>query len=304
MALRVSISVAITPASPRPDSGVLARYAERIDALGFHAIYFTDHYLYIGPALHSVSAAAIAIHATSRIRIGFAAYVLPLRHPIQAAHEAAMLDRMSGGRLEFGVAAGSYAPEFEAFGIPFNSRGKRFSEALSALKSLWTAESACHAGKCWNFENVNLQPRCIQQPHPRLWVGSWAGPPNAARRIAEHADGWQASGLHTTIRDFTEGWDAITRACDEIDRDPSTISRAYVNVITHLASSQKRAQDEAGLHLRQANDLAVIGTPDDAIRHLQRLEAAGAEEVSLLLPTWSLDQLELIARKVLPQVSS
>ena len=299
--MKVGISIAYSRAE-EPTAKALFKYAEAIEEAGFHSIYFTDHYLHYVPSLHSVSAAAIAIQATDRVKVGFSAYVLPLRHPIMAAHEAASLDQISGGRLEFGVAAGSHEPEFQAFGIPFFERGQRLEEGIQALKALWRNDGQRFEGKYWRFEGVKLMPGPVQEPHPRLWIGSWAGPPRAARRIAAHADGWQASGLHTTVEAFQVGNQAIDEACVATGRDPKTVARAYVNAVTHIAATKNQAWTEAGEALRQKEELRVIGTVDDAIAHLRRLQRAGVEEVTLLLPGWSHEQLRVISKEVLPEL--
>src|SRR5690606_13072316 len=151
--LRMSISVA-GGRGGATTARDLAAYASRAEELGFHAIYFTDHFVYTGPTMHSGSAFAAMAGATERIRLGFAAYVLPLRHPIAAARELATLDALCGGRLVAGLATGSHEPEFEAFGIPFAERGRRLDEGIEALRALWTEPQATYRGRFWQFEDV------------------------------------------------------------------------------------------------------------------------------------------------------
>ncbi|MPZ98007.1 MAG: TIGR03619 family F420-dependent LLM class oxidoreductase [Dehalococcoidia bacterium] len=303
VALRISICVAGGRSGPLT-ARELAAYAARAEHLGFHAIYFTDHFVHTGPTMHSGSAFAAIAAATQRIRLGFAAYVLPLRHPIAAARELATLDALCGGRLIAGLAAGSHAPEFEAFGIPFSERGARLDEGIGALRALWTAPAATHRGRFWHFEDIALDHKPVQQPHPPVWIGSWTGSPRAARRVAQHAAGWQASGLHTSVEEVRTGWGFIERACGETGRDPSTVGRAYVNAVTWLATGREEAWSEVAPRLREREDLRVIGTPDDAVAKLRRLEDAGIQEVGLLIQDRSLDQLDLIAREVMPAFAS
>ena len=299
--LRFSLSITNTFGGAEPVSAqALARYGARAEELGFHAIYFTDHLLYTGPTLHAGAAFAVLAHATTNVRLGFAAYVLPLRHPILAAKELATLDGLCEGRLIASVAVGSHAPEFAAFGVPFAERGARLDEGLAALLALWTEPRASFAGRFWRFEDVEISPRPVQQPHPPLWIGAWTGNARAARRVARYAAGWQASGLHTTVAEVREGWAAIERACREAGRDPAMVGRAYVNAVTWMEADRERAWSAVPSRLREREDLRLIGTPDDARRKLAALAEAGIEEVAVLLPAWDEAQLALVARELMP----
>src|SRR5690606_38509120 len=144
----------------------------------------------------------------------------------------------------------------------------------------------------------------VQQPHPPIWIGSWTGSPRAARRVAEHAAGWQASGLHTSVEEVRTGWRFIEQACAEVGRDPAAVGRAYVNAVTWLAADREAAWGAVTPRLREREDLRVIGTPDDAVARLRALEDAGVEEVALLIQERSLEQLDLIAREVMPAFAS
>lgn len=298
---RFSITVTSARGDEPLDARTLAAYAARAEELGFYALYLTDHLLYGGPTMHSVSSLAVMANATEHVRLGFAAYVLPLRHPIAAAKELAMLDGLCEGRLIAGVAAGSHAPEFAALGVPFEERGRRLSEGIEAVLALWTEPQASFQGEFWSFTDVALRPKPVQEPHPPLWIGSWTGAPQAARRVARFAAGWQASGLHTSVDEVRSGWKFIERACAEIGRDPATVGRSYVNMVTWLASDRERAWSDVGPALREREDLRLVGTPDDAVSKLRALEDAGIEEVALLVRGASTEQLELISREVMPE---
>ena len=299
--VRFSLSISTARGGDGPVSArSLTRYGALAEELGFHALYVTDHFLYSGPAMHSVSALAVLAGATTRVRLGFAAYVLPLRHPLQAAKELAMLDGLSEGRLIAAFAPGSYAPEFAAMGIPFAERGARLDEGLAAVCALWTERPASYEGRFYRFSGVTPEPGVVQRPHPPLWIGAWTGNERAARRVARFAAGWQASGLHTTVEEVRTGWAAIRRACALVDRDPATVGRAYVNAVTWLDADRERAWGTVTPGLREHEELRLIGTPDDAARKIEALAEAGIEEVAMLLPSWDEGQLRLIARELMP----
>lgn len=296
--MRVSLTLVRDAEVGWPDAATLARTGARAEELGFHAIYFGDHFA-LRPFLNATTSLAVLAAATSTIRLGFAAYVLPFRHPIVAAHELAMLDQLSGGRLVAGLAAGSTEPEFAALGLPFRERGRMFDEGLEAVTQLWSGDPLTFEGEYYRFAAASVNPVPKQEPRPPIWIGSWTGSQRAAMRIARWADGWQASGLHTSLGQLPGGWAAIEQACATIGRDPATIDRAYVNMPTSLAATRAAAWSRMEAAPPDHEDLRLIGTPDDAIERLQRLAATGTNEVSLLLRSWSEDQLELIASEVM-----
>ena len=301
--MRFSLTLVHDPVVGWPQARQLAHVGSRAEELGFHAIYVGDHFVN-RPFLNATTALAALCGATQQIRLGFAAYVLPFRHPIVAAHELAMLDHVSGGRLIAGLAAGSTLEEFDALQLPFERRGRMLDEGLEALVALWTQERATHEGTTYRFKDVAIDPKPLQQPHPPIWIASWTGSPRAARRIARWAEGWQSSGLHTSFEEIPGAWQSIEAACREIGRDPSTIDRAYVNMVTYLAGDREQAWGAVRPQLREREDLRLIGTPDDAISRLQKLARTGTREVSLLLQSWADEQLELIAREVMPALGT
>ena len=242
----------------------------------------------------------MAAAATQSIRLGFCAYVAPLRHPIAVAKELAFLDGLCEGRLD-GVAAGSFDGVFQALGLDFGTRGERLDETLTVTKRLWTEDRVSHAGKFYAFEDVTLTPRPVQQPLP-IWVGSWAAVPRAAQRIARHAVGWQPSGLHTSAAQIREGWAAIERACEQIGRDPGTVRRAYVNVVARIGSTREQALANVALPLRTHEDLPIAGPAEEVVAGFHQLAEAGIEDIVVILEITAFDQLELIAAEVLPNV--
>ena len=173
---KMKFSISLTSGTDRPiSSNEILAFAKRAELLGYHGIYVTDHFFHDYPNFHSVSASAVLCAATENIRIGFSAYQVPLRHPIIVAKEFAMLDALSKGRLVSAFAAGSYAKEFEALGVPFNKRGKMLDEAICAIKKLWKEDNASFRGEFWSFENVTLVPKPVQKPGMPIWIASWSG---------------------------------------------------------------------------------------------------------------------------------
>ncbi|HMH50799.1 MAG TPA: TIGR03619 family F420-dependent LLM class oxidoreductase, partial [Candidatus Acidoferrum sp.] len=126
--------------------------------------------------------------ATRTMEIGTTVIVLPYRHPLEVARMAANVDRLSGGRLLFGVGAGWARQEFEALGVSHERRGAITNEYLAAIKTLWTNDLASFKGRFVAFDNVDTRPRPARIPHPPIWVGGASDP--ALRRAVRYGDAW------------------------------------------------------------------------------------------------------------------
>src|SRR5262245_28228404 len=127
-----------------PDIDGLLAYAARAEALGFESLWAWDHVI-LGvepsfPILDAVGTLTAIAARTQRIKLGTGILVLPLRNPTIAAKALSTLDVVSKGRLILGVAAGWYAREFDAVGVPFKQRGRLFERNLDILVRLWSQD--------------------------------------------------------------------------------------------------------------------------------------------------------------------
>jgi probable F420-dependent oxidoreductase len=161
--------------------------ARRAEALGYDVLLMPDHLgeqLAIGPAL------AVAAEATTTLRIGTLVLQNDLRHPALVAKEAATLDLLSEGRFELGLGAGgSWMPDYEATGIPFDPPGARVArleESLVVLKGLLSGNPLSFAGRHFTFTEFEGFPRPVQRPHPPILVGG--GGPRTLALAARQAD--------------------------------------------------------------------------------------------------------------------
>jgi alkanesulfonate monooxygenase SsuD/methylene tetrahydromethanopterin reductase-like flavin-dependent oxidoreductase (luciferase family) len=118
-----------------------------------------------------IMATAIAAR-TTRLRVGIAVNVLPLCHPIRLAEEAATLDQISKGRLDFGVGRSGFPRAYEGYGIPYAESRERFQECLEIIVKAWTQERFTYEGKYHHFENLSVIPKPFQQPHPPIRVAA------------------------------------------------------------------------------------------------------------------------------------
>ena len=157
---------------------------ELAEELGWECFMFNEHHFlgYGGLVANPAVLLAAAAARTSRIRLGPCIAILPLRQPLQSAEEYAMVDAVSGGRLEFGIGSGNTALDYRVFGIAGEEGRERMEEALAVILKAWSKERFSHQGKFWRFEEITLYPRPAQQPHPPIWVAGtsaetleWAG---------------------------------------------------------------------------------------------------------------------------------
>ncbi|WP_214322365.1 LLM class flavin-dependent oxidoreductase [Nonomuraea sediminis] len=147
---------------------------ELAEELGFDGVRLAEHHFRdygVVPNLFTLLAHAAA--RTSRIRLGTGIVVLPLHNPVHVAEEAAMVDLLSGGRLDLGIGRGYQSFEFEGFGIDLAEARDRFNEALEVILGLWTQDVFQHEGKFYKTgAEVSLVPRPLQDPHPPLHVAA------------------------------------------------------------------------------------------------------------------------------------
>ena len=149
------------------------RQMQLAEELGFDSVWLAEHhqssYCIIPDALTYASHVAAI---TSRIRIGLAVSVLPLRNPLDFVERATLIDILSGGRLDVGVGRGNSQVELQTYGVSFGERRDRFEEALDFVIRAWTDQHFDFEGQFWKFRDVALFPRPLQSPHPPLYVAS------------------------------------------------------------------------------------------------------------------------------------
>ena len=154
------------------------------EELGWECFMFNEHHFlgYGGPIANPAVLLAAAAARTSKIHLGPCIAILPLRHPLHSAEDYAMVDAISGGRLEFGIGSGNTEMDYKVFGVTRENDRQRLHEALEIVLKAWGQDHASHRGEFWRFDELTLYPRPMQQPHPPIWVAGtsaeglgWAG---------------------------------------------------------------------------------------------------------------------------------
>jgi alkanesulfonate monooxygenase SsuD/methylene tetrahydromethanopterin reductase-like flavin-dependent oxidoreductase (luciferase family) len=165
------------PFGPGVEAAVVANALEQArlaDELGFHSVWAVEHHFleeYSHCSAPEVLLSAVAA-TTSRVRIGHGAVVCvpEINHPIRVAERAAMLDIVSGGRLEVGTARSSTWTELGGFAVDPDDTKKTWDEFVRVLPRMWADGPTSWDGRCFSMPERNVLPKPVQRPHPPLWV--------------------------------------------------------------------------------------------------------------------------------------
>ncbi|MFQ5915326.1 MAG: LLM class flavin-dependent oxidoreductase [Nitrospinota bacterium] len=305
----------------------LRSFAERAEELGFDSVWMIDRPLR-GEGLYRVSwlepltCLAHVAACTGRVKIGTCVLVLPLRHPVLLAKELATLDSLTEGRFILGAGLGWHDKDYEAIGAHIRERGKRTDEILSALRLLLTRPGVSFEGRHYRFENVTIEPR--PKRVPPIWIAGGSRmpdpkspdkdyiPPRVLERIAE-SDGVliRSAGNHEfakrdlriireyvhsagcRVEDFTFGYLQFVHVVEAPHRQAAL---ALQRPAFECLMGSHRSFD----HLQQCY---LMGTIDDIIGRIEELSRAGLNYLILSPVTDDLEQLELIAEKIIPCLS-
>jgi probable F420-dependent oxidoreductase len=266
----------------------VAELACEAEARGFHSLYVPEHthipvsrrtppptgdaelaeeYKRSPDPLIVLAAAAAR---TERIRLG-TGIALPAQHdPISLAKQVATLDRLSGGRLVYGIGYGWNVEEMEDHGIDPKRRRARVREVMLAMQALWSQEVAGFAGEFVRFEPSWQWPKPLQQPRPPVLIGAAPGPTLFAH-VAEFGDGWipiGGAGIRAALPE-------LRRAFEARGRDPSRLQVVPMGVVPDegkLAYYREQGVTECVLRLPSAPRERVLPVLDGYARHLGRYD--------------------------------
>lgn len=163
-----------------PLATVYARALERIeimDRAGYDAVWLAEHHFTtfsVCPSIHMMGTLAAA--RTRRLRIGTAVSLAAFYHPLRLAEEVALLDVLSAGRVNWGAGRGFDRTEFTAFGVSAEESASRFRETVEIVLKAWTSERLTFEGRHFRFDDVEVLPKPLQQPHPPVWVAASSEP--------------------------------------------------------------------------------------------------------------------------------
>ena len=175
--MKLAIWSTTTPRENSTHAEMFRRQLEEVELaerIGIDQIWFFEHHLIpTAPVPSPNLLIAAAARTTSRIRFASMVNILPFRHPLLVAEEAAMLDNLTNGRLDMGLGRGLRPPEFAAFGVDQQQSREMFLESFDIIRRVWADEIFEHQGKYWTTrKNGPLSPPLVQRPHPPFLVSA------------------------------------------------------------------------------------------------------------------------------------
>lgn len=297
------------------------------DDLGYECAWVAEHHfssygMISNPAVLLAAAAA----RTRRIRLGPAVVVLPLRSPVNAAEDYALVDHISGGRLNLAVGSGYLAHEFEPLGIPIEEKVDRFNEALDLFKAFWTQPSTTFSGKYYSLSGAGNAVPPLQKPTPPMWIAVlrkeaayWVGRKGYNMMGIAYVTVNQPGELREMIDSFKKGY-AESGASPE---HPEICIGLKVHVAETREQAIAEARESVERYLRtrkyakggtfdslMANRLLAVGDPDDVAGVIEEYRAAGATQIMCLQNFGGLPHelvmrsIRLMAEHVMPRFRS
>jgi probable F420-dependent oxidoreductase len=291
------------------DPAAFGAHLRRAEELGFESAWTQEQLLGRMPTLGPVETMTFAAACTEKLRIGCAVFVTPLLSPVHLAKSLSSLDQLSQGRLEIGVGTGGPRRMFSAFGVEPAGLVTRFTEGLRLMKALWSEPEVTFPGRFWQLEGATMEPKPFQKPWPPIWIGG--SHPDAVRRSIRVADGFFGAGSSTTAQ-FAGQVQVLREALTEAGRDPASFpvaKRVYIAVDDDAERARQRIGESlhqlyAHFGLRDIAAVAVAGTPDDCVRGLREVVAAGAERIMFNPMFDDGEQMERLAAEVMPHLTA
>jgi alkanesulfonate monooxygenase SsuD/methylene tetrahydromethanopterin reductase-like flavin-dependent oxidoreductase (luciferase family) len=276
---------------------------------GFAAVSANDHFIFQTPWLDGPTALASMIPRSGEMTLATTVSLAVLRGPVPLAKTLAAIDLLSDGRLVAALGPGSSKLDYDALGVSFEERWRRFDEALAVLRALLDREPLPEDARFYP-----VPPDVSLAPDPRhrvpLWIGSWGSKPGLAR-VARAGDGWLASAYNTTPERFSAARALLASELDDRGRDSDAFPNALATMWTWVSKDQAEsdrvlAEVLAPLLNRDPDELrgqVCVGSAEHCAELLSRYAEAGCGRVYL----WPLGderrQLELVAGEVAPKVA-
>jgi alkanesulfonate monooxygenase SsuD/methylene tetrahydromethanopterin reductase-like flavin-dependent oxidoreductase (luciferase family) len=286
------------------------------EKLGFDSVWMGEEHFYSFGICPSPQLFLTALaRETTRMRLGTAISLLPFENPLRKAEDFAMLDILSGGRLNLGVGRGVIPKHFEGFRVSPQESQARYEEALEIIRRAWTNERFSYEGKFWQVPELSLSPKPLQKPHPPIYRGTLSREAFEAAGIAgdnSFVVPWLTAS-HPEVRSRVERYRALLKAHGHpadnsrsvfifflfIDPDYRSAltegkeaTRRYVDLFLSFAPPELLVQLRSGDPLRQFLDQAnslpdnleergIVGTPQDCRRRLAELrDEFGIEHIA------------------------
>jgi probable F420-dependent oxidoreductase len=276
---------------------------EEAERLGFDSAWVNEHHFHAYGGMipdPPVLLGAIASR-TSRIRIGTSVALLPLHNPLEAAEAYAMVDQLSGGRLELGIGRGFMRYDYDALGVSWDESYPLLKETLAVMREAWAHQPFSHHGQYFHYDDVSVWPVPLQRPHPPLW-GAATHTPATFRWIGSEGMGLLTVVYLQSLEDLAAMIAHYHAGAAEAGRDPAALPVAthYQVYCAEDAAEARRVGQQAIRSYVALNNAArvqgavrfdmnpeeitieplieaarvCIGTPDECAAILARADAA------------------------------
>ena len=315
---------------PLPE--VYERALQRIDVMdktGYDAVWLAEHHFNtfsVCPSVHVMGAYVAA--RTQKLRIGTAVTLAAMYQPLRIAEEIALIDVLSGGRVNWGAGRGFDATEFRAFGVPGEESAARFREAVDIVLSAWRNERLSYQGQYFQFDDIEVLPKPLQQPHPPVWMAATSEPsiewaasqghtimmdphsPNReiARKLAFYRrkleeSGHRFEGREIPIARLLAVAETESEAQEVARRGAGWIVGAYIGKAGNVFDPKGLAGDQSPQNPvdRYLDGVVIYGTPESLVDQLQRLEQEMPLGYLMCAPL-SHRSFELFTERVLPKL--
>jgi alkanesulfonate monooxygenase SsuD/methylene tetrahydromethanopterin reductase-like flavin-dependent oxidoreductase (luciferase family) len=262
MGRNLEIAVTAWSAGSGWRADALCRQAEAAEAMGFHSFWLPENHFGDNRSIPSPLTLLAAVAArTERIKLGTTSYLLPIRHPLLAAEEVAVLDQLSNGRVILGVGRGVQDAVFKAFDVPASDKRKLFQANLEIMRRAWRGEAIVEAE---DGVPICLAPLPVQRPYPPIWVAAFG--PLALKQVAGLGLPYLASPIES-LATLEENYQNYHRLVNEAQREP--VSTIPVMRTLFITDDEGRAAQ-----VRSALELSV----PPAMRH----KAAGVDDWAIV----------------------
>ncbi len=302
------------------------------EPLGYHSIWFAEHHFNdYGLCPAPPILAGFVAARTATIRLGMGVSLLPLHHPVDLAEQLAVLDVVSGGRLDVGIGRGGTLQDYQTFRAERAESRDRVEEGVALMQRCWRAEPFDFTGRFHSAERLHVRPRPVQRPHPPLFVATNSedsvvsaaklGLPtltsffvpidDLCRRQALYRDVARAAGHTSAAIDDLQTLSWVMRVVhvaptrDEARRAAEAPFMGYQRRMSMLRSDSTGGSiassfDRSLLRLRPFRDYLdsgwlMVGSPDDIADDLRRfVETTGYQRILLIMALPGLDTIDAL----------
>jgi alkanesulfonate monooxygenase len=295
-----------------PDIGQLVDYGIKMEQLGFDSLWVWDHVL-LGvqpnfPIIESLTLLTAIGARTSKIKLGTGILVLPMRNPVILAKQLGSMDLLTNGRLLLGMASGWYKREFDAVGIPFEQRGKLMDENLDIITRFWTEDMVKGEWSRHKIPAGVMYPKPVQKPRPPILIGGYVD--RVLKRAAVTGDGWLTYFYRP--ESFAKSWAKIRDFAKEAGKNPDTLLNAAqlpICIGKSRAAVEADMMDWLGKEWDYASwsestkDSAIMGTVEECVAQLKEHIAVGTQKIIFVPYKYEMNQIETIAREIIPRLN-